>query len=37
MTADETATALQISKRTVEREWQKAKAQLRHEIRSGKE
>jgi RNA polymerase sigma factor (TIGR02999 family) len=37
MTADETAAALQLGKRTVEREWQDAKAQLASRIGPGKE
>jgi RNA polymerase sigma factor (TIGR02999 family) len=37
MTADETAAALQLGKRIVEREWQDAKAQLASRIGPGKE
>jgi RNA polymerase sigma factor (TIGR02999 family) len=37
MTADETAAALRLGKRTVEREWQDAKARLGREINPSKE
>ncbi|HEX4807612.1 MAG TPA: sigma-70 family RNA polymerase sigma factor [Bryobacteraceae bacterium] len=37
MTVDETAAALAISKRTVEREWQEAKAHLGQKIHPGRE
>ena len=37
MTVDETAAALRLSKRTVEREWQDAKARLSREIDPSKE
>jgi predicted DNA-binding protein (UPF0251 family) len=37
MTVDEAAAALGISKRTVEREWQEAKAHLGQKIHPGKD